>query len=95
MENTTINTICISFANLFLQIANQPMNLDFITILDKMTTIGILMYISITLNKKIEIMTENFREEEKEIRASFKDDLKLLNESFDKRLLLLLENIKK
>lgn len=60
-----------------------------------MTTIGILMYISITLNKKIEIMTENFREEEKEIRASFKDDLKLLNESFDKRLLLLLENIKK
>jgi hypothetical protein len=95
-SETTVNALALSLGSIFLQITATPVaGVDFVTILDKITTIGILMYISVTLNKKMETMTVQFRDEEKEIRKDFKESLKEMNEGFEKRLNTLLENLKK
>jgi hypothetical protein len=69
-----LNICAISFANIFLQV---PMNnnFDFIGIADKVTTIGILLYISYNLNQKLEKLSENFRTEEKEIRDMHRNEM--------------------
>lgn len=97
MQNeTTVNALALSLGSIFLQVTATPVTgVDFVTILDKITTIGILMYISVTLNKKMETMSAQFRDEEKEIRKDFKDSLKEMNEGFEKRLDILLNNLKK
>lgn len=95
-SETTVNALTLSLGSIFLQVATAPVaGVDFITILDKITTIGILMYISVTLNKKMETMSIQFRDEEKEIRKDFKESLKEVNEGFEKRLNVLLDNLKK
>lgn len=64
---------------------------DLLNIADKLTTIGILIYISLSLNKKLEKMQEAFQAEEKEIRANFREDLKNTNELFTKNIGLISE----
>jgi cell division protein FtsB len=68
-----LSITAVSLANILLEV---PMNnFDFIGIADKITTIGILLYISYNLNQKLEKLSENFRAEEKEIRDMHRNEM--------------------
>ena len=53
--------------------ANPDINI--LGIADKITTIGILIYIAYRLDKKLDKMADNARQEEKEIRQEHKEEM--------------------
>jgi hypothetical protein len=76
--------------NIFLQ---TPANLDIFTLLDKIGTIGVLVYIAYTLNQKLEKMSESFQKEEHEIRTAFLNELREQREAHTKQLDVMLQKL--
>jgi len=76
----------------FLQI---PANIDLFTVLDKISTIGVLVYIAYTLNQKLEKLSENFQAEEKQIRKDFLIETKEQRESYRLQLEAMLSKLLK
>jgi hypothetical protein len=54
-------------SNIFLQV---PHEFDLFSVVDKISTMAILVYIAWSLNKKLETLTDKFRDEEERIRAA-------------------------
>lgn len=73
IKTTMIFTLSLGYMLIGTLLQLPAHDFEVFSIIDKISTIGILVYISYTLNKKLELMQENFQKEETLIRKEFLD----------------------